>query len=303
MKKILSFILILSLALAVAGCGNGSDDKPVIRVASKPWTEQLTLGYITLQYLESKGYSVEDRTGLGETPVLRPALQSDEIDMYWEYTGTTLMTNMKSDVITDPVECYDAVKAWDMETNNIMWLNPAKANNTYTLMVREGYAEENNINSISDLAQFIKGGNEVRLGANIEFVERPDGIKGLEELYGFEFDREILSSMAVGITYEALKNEQVDVSIGFGTDGRILAMNFKVLEDDMKFFPVYNPAPIIRKELLEAYPDLEGDLNELPKLLTGEILQDLNKQVDVDGIEPEDAAKNFLVENGLIEVE
>lgn len=304
MKKILIFVLVLCLAVLAAGCGGGaSEEKPTIRVACKPWTEQLTLGYMTLQYLEAKGYDIEDRTGLGETPVLRPALHSDEIDMYWEYTGTTLMTNMKSDVITDPDECYNAVKEWDLETNNVVWLDAADANNTYTLMVREEYAKENNLKTIDDLAKFINDGNDVRLGANIEFVERADGIKGLEALYGFEFDRDLLSSIAVGITYEALKNDQVDVSIGFGTDGRIIAMNFNVLEDNLKFFPVYNPAPIVRKEILDAYPNLEADLNKLPELLNGGALQELNKQVDVDGLEPEDVAKNFLIENGLIEEE
>lgn len=301
MRKIFIMVLIACLMLSLVACGGSSDSKPTIGVGSKAWTEQLTLGSITLQYLEAKGYDVEDRTGLGETPVLRPALTSGEIDMYWEYTGTTLMANMKHDVITDPDECYTTVKTWDKKENNIVWLDPAKANNTYILMVRQMFAEEKNLETISDLAEFIKSGNDIRLGASIEFVERPDGIAGLEALYDFEFDRDLVSSMAVGITYEALKNDQVDVSMGFGTDGRIIAMNFKVLDDDMKFFPVYNPAPIVRQEILDAYPELAADLNVLPALLSGNVLQELNKRVDVDGLEPEEVAKEFLQKNNLID--
>lgn len=301
MKKILIVLLILILAVSLVGCGGNSDDKPVIKIASKPWTEQLILGSMTIKYLEAKGYEVEDRTGLGETAVLRPALHSDEIDMYWEYTGTTLMANMKEDVVTDSVKCYDMVKAWDEETNNIQWLDYAPADNTYTLMMRNEDAEENGIQTISDLGEYVKNGNEVRIGANIDFIERRDGIDGLEAKYGFNFNRDLVNSMEVGLTYEALKNNQLDVAMGFGTDGRILAMNFTTLEDDLAYFPVYNPAPIVRKEILDAYPDLAADLNKLPALLGEKVLQELNKKVDVDGLEPEEVAEAFLKEHNLID--
>lgn len=301
MKKLIVLIMILVLVTSFIGCSKTSTDNPVISIASKPWTEQLILGSMTLQYLEAKGYEVEDRTGLGETAILRPAIYSGEIDLYWEYTGTTLMVNMKKDVISDPLECYNAVKAWDAETNNIHWLDYAMANNTYTLMMRKEASDELGITTLSDLGKYIQDGNDIRLGANIDFIERPDGIKGLEAKYGFEFDKDLINSMAIGLTYEALKNDQLDVSMGFGTDGRISAMSFVTLEDNLAFFPVYNPAPIIRKEILDAYPDLASDLNVLPALLDGTTLQELNKQVDVDGLEPEEVAELFLKEHGLID--
>ena len=301
MKKFTALVLILALVGSLAACGGGGDDKPVIRVGSKPWTEQLTLGSLTLKYLEAKGYEVEDRTGLGETPVLRPAIQSDEIDLFWEYTGTTLMVNMKEEVVTDPVECYEMVKAWDLETNDILWLDYALANNTYVLLINQAFSDETGIKTISDLGDYIKEGNEIRLGSTIEFVERPDGIKGLEGKYDFEFEDDLINSMATGLSYEALSNGQIDVGIGFGTDGRIIARNLVTLEDDKAFFPVYNPAPIIRKAVLDAYPELEADLNVLPALLEEKTLQELNKQVDVDGMEPEEVAEAFLKENNLID--
>jgi len=302
MKRVLTLVMVLCMVVLAVGCsGGGEADKPAIRVGSKPWTEQLVLGTMMLQYLEAKGYEVEDRTGLGETPVLRPALHSDEIDLYWEYTGTTLMVNMKSDVITDPAECYDAVKKWDKETNNVVWMDPGSANNTYVLLVRNEFAEENGLENISDLGKFISEGNDVTLGSTIEFVERPDGIVGVESLYGFEFDRNLVKSMAAGLTYEALENGQIDIAMGFGTDGRIIAMDLKVLTDDMQFFPVYQPAPIVRQEILDAYPELAADLNALSALMTGDALQALNKEVDVDQLEPEEVAEAFLKANGLIE--
>ncbi|MGM0415257.1 MAG: glycine betaine ABC transporter substrate-binding protein [Bacillota bacterium] len=132
-------------------------DGPTIAVGSKPWTEQLILGHMTIMLLESHGYPVEDRTSLGETAVLRPAIESGEIDMYWEYTGTTLMTTMGyEEEIIESEEAYQTVKEWDEENHNIIWLDYAEANNTFCLLMKEEKAEEMGIEKISDLEEHIK---------------------------------------------------------------------------------------------------------------------------------------------------
>ena len=132
-------------------------DGPTIAIASKPWTEQLILGNMTIMLLESHGYPVEDRTSLGETAVLRPAIESGEIDMYWEYTGTTLMTTMGyEEEIIESEEAYQTVKEWDAENNNIIWLDYADANNTFCLLMKEAKAEEMGVETISDLETNIK---------------------------------------------------------------------------------------------------------------------------------------------------
>lgn len=129
---------------------------PEIAVASKPWTEQLILGNMTIMLLESHGYPVDDRTSLGETAVLRPAIESGEVDMYWEYTGTTLMTTMGyEEEIIESEEAYQTVKEWDEENNNIIWLDYAEANNTFCLLMKEDKAEEMGIEKISDLEKYI----------------------------------------------------------------------------------------------------------------------------------------------------
>lgn len=300
----ISLILILILVFTLVGCGKESskEEGPVISVACKPWTEQLILGNMLIQLLEAKGYSVEDRTGLGETPVIRPALHAGEVDVYWEYTGTTLISQMGHDVVTDPKEVYNIVKKWDREENNVVWLDYALANNTYTLMMRKEDSQDLGIKSISDLAKYVnENPEEIRLASNIEFLDRPDGIPGLQEKYGFEFNSKKVKTMAIGLTYEALKTDKTDVSMGFGTDGRIVAFDFQTLEDDLSFFPVYNPAPVIRQEILDAYPEIADVINQLPPLLDNETLSNLNKKVDVDQEEPEDVAREFLKENNLID--
>lgn len=300
MKKVISILLIVTLIISITGCSK-TQDKPTITVASKPWTEQLILGNITLQYLEAKGYNVEDQVGIGETPVIRPALYSEKLDMYWEYTGTALVLLMGAEIETDPVKCYEKVKKWDKETNKLKWLEPAPANNTYTLMLRRKFAEENNLKTISDLANYINDGNNVRLGASIDFIEREDGIKGLQRVYGFEFDKDIITSLTIGLTYGALDKEKVDVAMGFSTDGRIIALDFVNLEDDKKFFPVYNPTPVLREEILEIYPELEEQLNQLSKTINADVLRKLNMEADVNGMETEDVARKFLKDNNLID--
>lgn len=137
--------------------GNTEEEKegPTIGIGSKAWTEQLILGNLLVELLESHGYPVNDRTGLGETPVLRNAMESGEIDLYWEYTGTVLMTIMENQEITEAEEAYQIVKEWDQAENDIVWLDYAAANNTWTLMMLEEKAEELGIESISDLADHI----------------------------------------------------------------------------------------------------------------------------------------------------
>jgi len=299
----LSIILAAAVLFVFAGCGQGDKtDGPVIRVASKAWTEQLILGNMLIQLLEAHGYPVEDRTGLGETPVIRSALHADEVDVYWEYTGTTLMTQMGHDQIAEAEKAYELVKEWDKKENNVVWLDYASANNTYTLMMREAHAKELGIRTISDFAAYVnENPGAVKVATDVEFLERPDGIPGLEEMYGFKFSRDNIVTMAIGLTYGALRDEKVDVAMGFATDGRIPAFNFVNLEDDKGFFPVYNPAPVIRQEILDAYPDLAEVINKLPPLLDNDTLANLNKTVDLDQKEPEEVARKFLLDNGLIE--
>lgn len=299
MKKIISILLIITLIITFTGCSK-NEGEPAITVTSKAYTEPLILGNITLQYLESLGYNVEDQIGLGETPAIRPALYSGQVDMYWEYTGTALVLVMGEEIETDPTKCYEKVKKWDNENNNLKWLEPAAANNTYTLMLRREFAEKNNIKTISDLAKYINDGNDVRLGASIDFIEREDGIKGLQKAYDFEFDDDLMVSMTIGLTYQALHNDKVDVAMGFNTDGRIQALDFISLEDDKQFFPVYNPALVIREETLEIHPEIEEQMNKISKLLSEDKIRELNMKVDIDGMEPEDVAQNFLKENNLI---
>jgi osmoprotectant transport system substrate-binding protein len=273
----------------------------LVVVGSKDFTEQFLLGYLSVIALEAAGFEVDDQVNLGGTAVNREALLAGEIDLYWEYTGTAWMSHLgHEDPITDPKECYDKVKAEDAG-NDLAWLTMAPFNNTYTLMMKQTTGEELGIESISDLAEYINGGGDASLCTDQEFYARPDGFKGVEALYGFQFDEEQVIMMDPGLTYKALQDDQCTTGMGFATDGRIPAFGFFNLEDDKQFFPVYNPAPVVRQEVIDDYPGIATVLDPVAAALTTEKMMELNKRVDIDEEDPEDVACDFLMSEGLVD--
>jgi glycine betaine/choline ABC-type transport system substrate-binding protein len=273
----------------------------LVVVGSKEFTEQIILGQIAVIALEAAGFEVDDQTNLGGTAVNREALSAGEIDMYWEYTGTAWIAHLgHEDAITDPDEAYEKVKAEDAG-NGLVWLAMAPFNNTYTLMMRQSDGEELGVASISDLAEYINGGGDASLCTDQEFYARPDGFKGVEALYGFQFDEDQVIMMDPGLTYKALQDGQCTTAMGFATDGRIPAFSFFNLEDDKQFFPVYNPAPVVREEIYTQFPGIATVLDPVAKALTTEKMMELNKRVDIDEEDPFDVACDFLMTEGLVE--
>lgn len=290
-------VLLTIFSLVLAACGGGEEKSAI--VGSKDFTEQLILGQITVIALEDAGYDVDDQVGLGGTSINREALVAGEIDIYWEYTGTAWITHLgHEDAITDPQECYDKVLAEDAG-NDLVWLAMAPFNNTYTLMMKQTKGNELGIKSISDLAAYINGGGDASLCINQEFYARPDGFRGVEALYGFQFDEAQVIMMDSGLTYKALQDGQCTTAMGFATDGRIAAFGFFNLEDDKQFFPVYNPAPVVRKD---ANPDdIAKVLDPIAKTLTTEKMMELNKRVDIDEEDVKDVACDFLKSEGFVD--
>jgi osmoprotectant transport system substrate-binding protein len=302
MKKKLQlvFAMFVILSTLLAACGGGGKKGPVT-VGSKEFTEQIILGKLTVLALRDAGFEVVDETNLGGTSVNRDALVNGDIDMYWEYTGTAWITHLgHEDAITDPEECYQKVNEEDAG-NDIAWLTMAPFNNTYTLMMKQDKGEELGIESISDLAEYINEGGDASLCTDQEFYARPDGFKGVEDLYGFEFDEEEVVTMDPGLTYKALQDGQCQVAMGFATDGRIPAFGFFNLEDDKQFFPVYNPAPNVRQEVMDEYPEIDDVLEPVAEALTTEKMMQLNKRVDIDNEAPEDVACDFLKSEGIVD--
>jgi len=290
MLALLTGALFLNIA-AIGGAQN-------IVVGGKNFTEQQIMSQMTAQLLQAKGFKPDVKAGMGSA-VLRQAQESGQIDVYWEYTGTSLITYNKVNDRMSAADTYAKVKELDA-AKGLVWLNPSKANNTYSLAMNQDDAKKAGIVTISDLAAKVKGGAKLTFASNAEFYARPDGLKPLEQAYGFEFPRESVKRMDTGLVYQALKDRQVDVGLVFATDGRVPAFNFVVLKDDKGFFPNYALTPVVRKQTLDANPKLAEYLNALSAKLDDATMARLNASVDVDKKTVEDVAKTFLKEQGLI---
>ncbi|MEA2843887.1 MAG: osmoprotectant transport system substrate-binding protein [Actinomycetota bacterium] len=303
--------VVAALALFAAACGGdkgttsgaGSDvlAGSSFKVGSKEFTEQLILGQITIQVLKNAGANVSDETGLVGSDTVRKALLSGDIDMYWEYTGTGWINHLGN---TEPVkgerEQYDAVAKADLDKNGVTWLEPALFNNTYAIAASSETAKDLNVTSLSDLAPLQqKNPNALTLCAAAEFLARNDGLPGLEKAYGVSFAGKV-SELELGLVYASIdKGEPCKFGEVFATDGRIAALDLTVLKDDKQFFPSYLPSLTVRKGV-DKIPQLKELFAPVAAALDTKTMQDLNSRVDVKGEQPEDVARAFLQDKGLI---
>ena len=292
-------IVAVLLALVVSGCGVLGEANPTatIRVGSKDFTEQFILGHMYALTLEGAGFRVERRLNLGGTPVAQAALEAGEIDLYPEYTGTALLTVLGREPLSDPQEVYDIVQQEYLEQYNLVWLEQAEFNNTQALAMTRQRSTELGITTISDM---VANADQLVLAGPPEFEEREDGLPGLREAYG-AFELEAYRAIDPGLRYQALLDGEADVVVAFGTDGEIGAFDLVLLEDDRAFFPPYHVAPVVRQEALDANPGIADALNALAPLLTDDVMRQLNYEVSNNQREPEDVAREFLVQEGIIE--
>lgn len=300
MRKLFMISATIILVLILSACGSNSDAKKVT-VGAKGFTEQFVLGKLTTIMLEENGFTVEEKSNLGST-ALRQALENKQVDIVWDYTGTGLVTYLGQDPIQDGHESFDKLNEIDQADNGIIWTNLSEVDNTYAVIMRAEQAEELGIKTLSDFAAYLNehpGG--LPMATNAEFLNRPDGIPGIEETYDFTFTNESVHEMDLGLTYAALNNEEVDASVGTATDSRIVEFDLVILEDDQGFFPAYNGAIAMTTAIHEKYPEVEEILAPLAELLNSDTMRDLNYQVDIEEKNEADVARDFLIENGLID--
>jgi osmoprotectant transport system substrate-binding protein len=294
------WIGILILTLMLSACSNVGIGGKQISVGGKNFTEQYLLSEMTAFLLKEEGFKVKQMNNLGST-VVRKALENEQVDMMWEYTGTALITYMGQEPMSDPEKTFQKVKELDAK-RDIHWMNMSNVNNTYALAMNKDQAKELGIVSISDLADYVNNNpGELTMASDAEFANRPDGLPGVEELYGFKFGSGQIKQMDLGLTQRALNNRQVDVSVAFETDATIVDYDLVTLKDDKKFFPPYRAAVSINKSVYEKYPEIKGITAKLADKLNSDIMRELNYKVDIEGNSVSVVAHDWLVENGLIE--
>lgn len=317
MRKLVPVALALALAvvLVVTTVGCGPPPEKQITVGNKNFTEEYIIGQMMKQLLEDRGFNVSLTSGLSTT-LLRQGMEAGDIDICADYTGTAWLVHLAH--VYEPTghnELYEMVKQEDAG-NNFVWLDPMWNHNAYVLVSWAEFAANNSVETLSDLAALYRQEEgKITTYVGFEFSTRPDGLPALKALYNFTVDAAYLLTGVPGLSTLGLENHECDVAMAFGTDAIIGKYGWHVYTDDLSFWPPYDLTPYVRAEVLDEYPEIEDILNELVATFPGggeaataetvsecqQAWQALNARVDIDKLEPDEAAHEWLVQNGLIE--
>ena len=310
---LLAVIICLSLVpIMTLGC---EEEVKKVTVGNKNFTEEYVIGQLMKQALEEEGFTVTLVSDLS-TMALREGMEAGDIDICADYTGTAWMTHLGHEYTpgVDNNEIYEMVKDEDAG-NGFIWLDAIWNNNTYVLVSWPDFVEANNLTTISDLAALYSAGKvEVKTFVGFEFSTRPDGLPALEKHYNFKVPEDSLMTGAPGASLLGLENHECDIAMAFGTDAIIAKYSWHVYQDDEAFWPPYDLVPYVREEVLDEYPEIEDILNELVATFPGggkkatpsivgegqKAWQALNARVDNDKMEPDEVAREYLIDHGMI---
>lgn len=292
-------------ALALTGCSSTSPESVTdgelsganLTVGSKEFTESHVLAQITSLALENAGAKITDQTGISGSATVREALETGQIDIYWDYTGTGWVNILGNTTENLPEDLHAAVAEADAK-NGIAWLPSANFENTYRVAAKSDFAKKNSIVTMSDMAKFVKANpDQGVICAASEFINRDDGLPGIEAAYGFEFSKVV--ELDLNLIYTQV-GESCQFGEVFSTDARVISNGLTVIEDDKGFFVEYAGAATLRQETLDEFPAIATILAPISEALTNEVITALNGQVDNDGEDPRDVAEEWLRDNGFI---
>ncbi|WP_163653180.1 osmoprotectant ABC transporter substrate-binding protein [Listeria sp. PSOL-1] len=301
-KLILCVSLLLSFTVILAGCalpGLGGAGKDTIRIGSMTTTESQIVSNIVKELIEhDTGLNVELVNNLGSSVVQHQAMVNGDVDITaTRYTGTDLVGPLKEAPIKDPKKALLAVQKGFQEKFHQTWFNSYGFANSYAFMVREDTAKEYHLKQISDMHSVQ---NQLVAGVDNSWMERQgDGYKAFSSDYHIDFKK--IFPMQIGLIYTALKEKQMDVALGYSTDGRIPTYHLRVLKDDKKFFPPYDASPVATDQILKKHPAIKESLNKLAGTISTEEMQRLNYQADGKLKEPAVVAKEFLQKHNYFE--
>jgi osmoprotectant transport system permease protein len=288
--------LVLAVFMGTMVFSRISPKENTIIIGAKDYTEQNLMSELYAQLIEAKtDLTVVRQFDLGGTQIIFGALKKDAVNMYVEYLGTAYNSILQqSEYLTTP-EIYALVKRELAEKHGLIMFPALGFNNTYAMAVRPDTAEKYNLKTISDLA---KVSGQLVISPTLEFVNRFDGLQGLQRRYNMRF-KDIIPLDGVP-RYTALVNYQSDVIDAFSTDGLLQEFGLVVLEDDLRHFPPYDAIPLVKPELLEKFPELPPVLELLAGQIDEEAMRAMNYQIDVLKKKPETVAEAFLLSRGFL---
>jgi osmoprotectant transport system substrate-binding protein len=282
------------LCISLLSCAPPRPDHPVI--GAKNFTEQVVLGELLAQEIEAKSnLKVERRFYLAGSYICHQALVAGRIDGYVEYTGTALTAILKQPVDRDPRSVLTTVRRLYEAKYGIVAGAPLGFENTFAMVIRGDDARRYHLSTLSQAGQYTA---QWRLGVGYEFEQRPDGLPGLSAAYGLRF-AEPPRTMELGLLYRALNAHQVDMIAGNSTDGPIQAFGLTILEDDRHYFPPYQAIPLVRKEALQRWPQIQIALDALGGRISAEDMRTMNEAIDGEHRDPAEVVRAFRTSRGL----
>ncbi len=315
MRKLVFILMVLTFWLLLMGASQAQAAKAVT-VGNKNFTEQYLVGQMMKQLLEARGFKVDLKSDL-TSMALRAGMESGDIDLCADYTGTNWMIHLKREYEpgTDNNKLYERVKK-EEQKNKFICLTPIWNNNSYAMASWPEFARKYNITTLSDLARLYREmEGKITTFIDFEYSTRPDGLPALQKFYSFKVAKAELKTGTPGASLIGLKEHQCDITMVFGTDASIAKYSWHVYADDKSFFPPYDLTPYVRKEVLDKYPEIQdimfrlaatfpgGGKKATPETVTEcqKTWQELNAKVDIEKKEPGEVASEYLVEHGLIQ--
>jgi osmoprotectant transport system substrate-binding protein len=294
MRRALAVLAAAIICILFSGCEPPRANHPVI--GAKNFTEQVVLGELLAQEIEAKSnLKVERRFYLAGSYICHQALVSGRIDAYVEYTGTALTAILKQPVDRNPQNVLDTVRQLYASRYDVAVAAPLGFENTFAMVIRGEDARQLHLTTLSQAAQYTP---QWRLGVGYEFEQRPDGLPGLSGAYGLKFAAPP-RTMDLGLLYRALNAHQVDMIAGNSTDGPIQAFGLTALKDDRHYFPPYQAVPLVRKDSLQRWPQIQNALDALSGKITAEDMRSMNEAIDGEHRDPGDVVREFRARRGL----
>nr|WP_084676219.1 glycine betaine ABC transporter substrate-binding protein [Carnobacterium pleistocenium] len=288
-KRIMTGFFTAVIGLVLVGCSSTSSSE-AIKIGSKDFTESLVVSEIYALALEDQDLEVERIPNIASS-VIPQSIENGEVDLYPEYTGTSLLTIFELPLQTDPDAVAETIRESYEEDGILTTLDYAEANDSAGIAIKTSVSEEYGIKTISDLQE---NADQIRFASQGEFDQREDGLPGLAQVYG-EFDFLSTTVYDNSLKYQVLNSDEADATPAYTTEGQLSnTEEFTILEDDKNFWPPYNLVPVVRQDILETYPEIETIINGINENLDTETVIELNAKVDIDGEDYQQVAQDYF---------
>jgi len=293
LKLITAFTLLVTMVLT--GCSNGSSNK--LKIGTQTYSEPKIIAEMYKALIEeSTDISVDIVTDLAASAIVIQSLDKNDIQMATLYTGEIFNNYFEIEDTKDRQEVLKQAQSGFDKSHNFKWFDPFGFENTYAFTVRKAVADEHQLTKVSDLQDYA---DTMKLGVDTTWLEREnDGYRAFSKHYGISFKD--VFPMEISLVYQAVADEQVDIVLAYTTDPGIKEFNLQTLEDDLQFFPPYDASPVLRKDTLEKYPELEAIVAKLIGKIDATTMTELNYEVDVNKRSPQEVAIEFLKNNNLL---